>query len=103
MVYWEKIETLSGYFDPRDCGGWCDGDVPDVVEGYYDTLQPDVVEGGFVFPRTDFGVGTETVVAASALFGADSAVLSISKLLDHPSDFDQWPGEPSPEPRDVLV
>ena len=25
------------------------------------------------------------------------------KLPDVPSDFDQWPGEPSPEPTDVLV
>ena len=78
VAYREKIEALSGYFDPRDCGEWCDGDVPDVVEGYYDTLWPDVAEGRFVFPRTDFGVGTETVVAVSALFGVDSVDLSIS-------------------------
>ena len=62
-----------------------------------------VAEGRFVCPRIDFGVGTDTVVAASALFGTDSADLSISKLPDLPSDFDQWPGEPSPETRDVLV
>ena len=98
VAYREK----SGYFDPRDCGEWCDGDVPDVVEGYYDTLRPDVGEGGFVFLRTDFGVDTETVVTTSALFEADSADLSISKLPDLPSDFDQWPWEPSPEPGDVL-
>ena len=47
-----------GYDDPQDCGEWCDDDVPDVVEGYYDTLRPDVADGGFVFPRTDLGVGT---------------------------------------------
>ena len=70
---------------------WCDGDVPDVVEGYYDTLR--------FFSPTDFGVDTETVVAASTLFGADSADLSISKL---PSDFDPGPGEFSSEPGDVL-
>ena len=34
VAYREKIEALSGYFDPRDCGEWCDDDVPDVVEGY---------------------------------------------------------------------
>ena len=34
-------------------------------------------------------MGTYTVVAASALFGTDSADLSISKLPDLPSDFDQ--------------
>ena len=32
MAYREKIEALSCYFDPRDCGECCDGDVPDVVE-----------------------------------------------------------------------
>ena len=40
-----------GYDDPHDCEEWCDGDVPDVVEGYYDTLRSDVAEDGFVFPR----------------------------------------------------
>ena len=45
---------------------------------------------------------TETVVAASALFGADSADLSISKLPDLPSDVDPGPGEFSPEPGDIL-
>ena len=60
-MVWEQIEALSGYFAPRDCGEWCDEDVTDVVEGYYDTLRPDVAEGGFVFPRPDFGVDTETV------------------------------------------
>ena len=42
---------------------------------------------------------TETVVAASALFGAD---LSISKLPDLPSVFDPGPGKFSPEPGDIL-
>ena len=74
MTYQEKIEALSGtiydyddvignqpgYFDydgPQDYEEWCDGNDPDVVEGYYDPFRPDV-EGGFVFPMTDFGVGT---------------------------------------------
>ena len=37
------------------------------------------------------------------MFGADSADLSISKLPDLPSSFDKLPGEPSPEPRDILI
>ena len=69
-----------------------DDDVPDVVEGYYDTLRPDVAEGRFVFPRPDFGVDTETVVAELALFGDDNVDLFISKLPDLPSDFDPGPG-----------
>ena len=84
------------------CEEWCDGDVPDVVEGYYDTLRPDVAKGRVVFPRTDFGACTETVVATSALFGVDSVDLSISKLPDLMSDFDPGPGVLSPEPGDVL-
>ena len=75
------------------------------MEGYYDPFWPDV-EGGFVFPRIDLGMDTETVVAASVLFGADSADLSISKLPDLPSDFDSGPGKnlppPSPPPANVA-
>ena len=104
MTYQEKIETLIGtiydyddvidnqpgyfdYDDPRDYEEWCDWNDPDIVEGYYDPLQPDV-EGGFVLPRTDFGVSTETVVAASVLFSAD---LSFSEMPDLTSDFDPGP------------
>ena len=32
----------------RNCREWCNGNVADLVEGYYDTLRPHVAEGGFV-------------------------------------------------------
>ena len=49
VAYREQIEALSGYFDPQDCEEWCDGDVPDAVERYCDTIRPDVAKGGVVF------------------------------------------------------
>ena len=104
VTYYEKIEALGGasydyfgavdnetdyfdYDDPRDYEEWCDWNDPDVAEGYYDPFRPNV-EGGFVFPRTAFGVDTETVVAASVLCGAEGVDLPISKLTDLHSDFD---------------
>ena len=50
-----NIPGYYGYDDPRDCGEWCDGDVPDVVEGYYDTLRLDLQRAGLFFPGLTSG------------------------------------------------
>ena len=75
--YDDAVDNQTGYFDyddPRDYEKWCDWNDLDVAEGYYVLFRPDV-EGGFVFPKTAFGVDTETVVATWVLCGAEGVDL----------------------------